>query len=357
MSEEPDFPAVSPESGEGSGQREEPSLGNPFSLPEVRSWWKQWDPLARPEGPADWFESADEMPAFDPESCDFDPANAWWLAELCRIAYTPDAKEAPRPLFRDRPTRHRSLQDRTPFREILNLHKTANHVALYSLEGRPGRVLCFRGTTRFRQWLMNLNALPISWDRANDPACDTEDRVYVHQGFRLLFDRLWPLVEPHLQETEDEPLVITGHSLGGAFATLAAAVSPVRPRSLTTFGSPRVGNLAFASRLDGIPIHRVVNHQDVVGLVPTLDAKLGHRDFRHAGNLVLLGDLPGSVQLLPGPEDPRDPAWAMPSPADLLRASMGKSEIPAWAKDHAPRHYAEKLRALARESPVSDPSD
>ena len=318
----------------------------PSFLQEARRWIGRWDPVAHPEGPSDWFSAADSLPPFDPGGTAFDPVNAWWLAELCRIVYTPDAKEAPRPIYRDRPARHGFLEERTPFREILNLHKTANHVALYHLEDRPGQVLCFRGTTRVRQWLMNLTALPVSWDRLDSPARETASKVYVHQGFQLLFERLWPLVEPHLQPDRG-PLVFTGHSLGGAFATMAAAASPVRPDLLVTFGSPRVGNPAFVDCLDGIPIHRIVNHHDIVSLVPALDPKLGERDFRHAGDLAFLGKLPGTFHAVSGPENPESPEWESPAPAQLLKASLGQKDPPDWAIDHAPANYAAKLRALA----------
>lgn len=326
--------------------RNRPENEWPSFLREARRWIGHWDPIAHPEGSPDWFAAAKSLPPFDPGATTFDPANAWWLAELCRIVYTPDAKETPRPIYRDRPSRHGFLEERTPFREILNLHKTANHIALYALDDRPGQVLCFRGTTRVRQWLMNLTALPVSWNRLTTRNRGLPSTVYVHQGFQLLFERFWPLVEPHLDPGRG-PLVFTGHSLGAAFATMAAAASPVRPDLLVTFGSPRVGNPAFVSCLDDIPIHRIVNHQDIVSLVPTLDPKLGDRDFRHAGDLAFLGKLPGSFHSVAGPEDPCLPEWEAPAPAQLLRASLGRKDPPKWAVDHAPANYAAKLLALA----------
>lgn len=63
---------------------------------------------------------------------------------------------------------------------------------------------------------------------------------------------------------------ITGHSLGGAMGTLCfadlASKFPRLALALHTFGSPRVGNPAFGTYLDGLDgqIWRVVHKRDVV---------------------------------------------------------------------------------------------
>ncbi len=314
----------------------------PF-LEDTLEWRERWEPVLKPEGPPDWFAGADSLPAFDPEATAFSPANAWWLSELCRIAYTPDEKEADRPWHRDKPSRHEFLEERTPFREVLNLHKTGNHASLYRIEGSDGHVLCFRGTNKLRQWLMNLTALPAKWSPGEG---DQSSGRHVHQGFLILFDRVWPLIEPSLLEA-DGPLLFTGHSLGAAFATLAAAAFSKEIASLTTFGSPRVGNAAFVESLTDLPMHRIVHHHDLVTLLPQRDPRLGERDFRHAGDLIYLGEEPGMIHRQQGPESPGHPDWEPPNPLDFLRSSFGSSEPPECILDHAPATYSTKLRALA----------
>ncbi|MCB1230128.1 MAG: lipase family protein [Verrucomicrobiae bacterium] len=283
------------------------------------------------------------MPPFDPSISTFSPTNAWWLSELCRIAYTPDGKEAGRFWHRDKPSRHDYLDRHTPFREVLNLHKTGNHVSLYRLADREGAVLCFRGTSKLRQWLMNLTALPATWTRASE----TDRGICVHQGFQILFNRVWPLIEPSLVDLGG-PLILTGHSLGGAFATLAAVAFSGSVTSLVTFGSPRVGNEAFVQQLAGLPIQRIVNHHDIVPLLPQRDEKLGERDFRHAGDLYYLGQEIRVLHAQSGPEISGDPAWEPVDPLDFLRQSLGRPEPPECLLDHAPTAYSEKLRALAK---------
>ncbi|MBL4845162.1 MAG: lipase family protein [Planctomycetes bacterium] len=65
----------------------------------------------------------------------------------------------------------------------------------------------------------------------------------VHGGFKAAFDSIWPDVEQYLK-TAPSDVWFTGHSLGGAVATLAAARHGSSAR-LYTYGSPRVGTPAF----------------------------------------------------------------------------------------------------------------
>jgi len=61
----------------------------------------------------------------------------------------------------------------------------------------------------------------------------------VHSGFYNHLEKVWDFVP---EEEETNPIVFTGHSLGGAMATLAC--SRVKSTAVT-FGSPRVGNLSL----------------------------------------------------------------------------------------------------------------
>ena len=92
-----------------------------------------------------------------------------------------------------------------------------------------------------------------------------------------------------LQAHSTASLFVTGHSLGGALATLAALdiklnVSPNVRITLYTYGQPRVGNEKLSdlifSKLDGKYI-RVTHYDDTVAHVPPLVSY-----FKHAGNEV-----------------------------------------------------------------------
>lgn len=66
-------------------------------------------------------------------------------------------------------------------------------------------------------------------------------------------------------------VVATGHSLGAAIATLAAADlrSQGIPVTLYTYGSPMVGNDAFATSVSKSgPTYRVTHAKDIVPMLP-----------------------------------------------------------------------------------------
>jgi hypothetical protein len=80
-----------------------------------------------------------------------------------------------------------------------------------------------------------------------------------------------------IKNNKNNKLFLTGHSLGGAAATLAGArllSSGINPDQIEviTFGAPAVGNAAFAAKFnDTLHLTRVVNSGDVVtGLLQTL---------------------------------------------------------------------------------------
>jgi hypothetical protein len=112
---------------------------------------------------------------------------------------------------------------------------------------------------------------------------------------------------------------ITGHSLGGALATLMSARLlraideglRVRLAGLVTFGSPRVGDRHFAAAFrharqrHGVRAIRVRHQNDAVTEVPPV--VLG---YHHVGQLVHLeGD---AMTVAPA----REPALALPNVAD-----------------------------------------
>jgi len=79
-------------------------------------------------------------------------------------------------------------------------------------------------------------------------------------------------------------IVVTGHSLGGAMAVLAALDLKVQHGKvdyLYTYGQPRVGNQAFADYLQAqVPAtYRVINYADTVPHVPP-----SAFSFKHGGH-------------------------------------------------------------------------
>lgn len=120
-------------------------------------------------------------------------------------------------------------------------------------------VLAFRGTEsdKFEDLLSDGKTHQKEWP--NSPGC------LVHAGFAdgwdPVSDRVTSLFENH-----EGMLLMTGHSLGAALATLAAIV--VRPTKLITFGSPRVGNENLCALLAGVEVRRFVHCCDLIARIP-----------------------------------------------------------------------------------------
>jgi hypothetical protein len=95
----------------------------------------------------------------------------------------------------------------------------------------------------------------------------------VHRGYREAILDIAHEVKGVLHAPK-RPLYFTGHSLGGALATLASTLPP-GPTATYTFGAPRVGNAAFAASLRHV--FRIVHADDIA---PKYPLPLG---YRHGG--------------------------------------------------------------------------
>lgn len=219
-----------------------------------------WDDLLRP-GDASRFFSRDPVPAFDASSTTYSSANAWWLAELSRLAYRHDGvgSKTCRDFLRE-----------AGFAEVAFFSaRVTGTGALLAINPAPNAyaVLSFRGTEqKIQDFLHDADTWPV-------PAFGGSVRV--HRGFKRALNSVWTPIAAALDGI-DCPVFYTGHSLGAALATLAAARRP--PRAVYAYGSPRVGDSRFVAMLRDVPVFRIVYGSDVVATVP-----LESFGFRHAG--------------------------------------------------------------------------
>ena len=106
----------------------------------------------------------------------------------------------------------------------------------------------------------------------------------IHQGFKEEVDKIYPLVENLVDKiTKGKKIWATGHSLGGAMATILAQrlefTGGHDVDTLYTFGSPRAGGPKFRAWCDKHLNHqRFVNNNDVVPCLPTWVR------YRHTGD-------------------------------------------------------------------------
>jgi hypothetical protein len=153
-------------------------------------------------------------------------------------------------------------------------------------------VIAFRGTeqTQWKDLITDLMLVPAGLNPERIGG-DFKQEVQVHSGFLGAYDsvrtRIISLirlaigcVDDHSEFIHKWQIYVTGHSLGGALATLLAlelSSNQLAKRgaisiTMYNFGSPRVGNKRFADVYNEKvkDSWRVVNHRDIIPTIPRL---------------------------------------------------------------------------------------
>jgi len=194
-------------------------------------------------------------------------ARALLFAELSMIAYF-------------KPEQTKKAAKRLGFSKTVFYDNDGSQAYVFSNEANI--VIAFRGTEP-NEW----NDVKADLDAAKALA-ETVGRV--HRGFKKEVDDLWPQLKDILVSNKNnlaKNLWFTGHSLGGAMASICAgrcllsSIDTV-PEQVHTFGSPRVGTKRYINYAK-IDYYRWVNNNDIVTRTPP--AWLG---YRHSGKEMYL---------------------------------------------------------------------
>jgi len=218
-----------------------------------------------------------------------DPRNAQALAVASDLAYLPEAEGV------------------EAFRAQLGMEAkflTAGNTQAYVASNDDHIVVAFRGTEMPNVWdglkdclltdAANLLIVP-EGDLGTDFAAAGVGARW-HLGFIKALASIWDSLTAAVaaeREKKDRPVWITGHSLGGALAVLAAwrfkrKFIPVH--QIYTFGGPMVGSDDAAKAIDkefAGKIFRYVNGPDPVPKLPTIS--LLANEYLHCQNEVALG--------------------------------------------------------------------
>ncbi len=218
-----------------------------------------------------------------------DPRNAVFLAVASELAYMNDEGVG-------------------PFQEQLGLEAklfSVGNTQAWVGTNADHVVVAFRGTEAptsiegLKDWLLSdaMNLLVLPEGRLGTDFAAAGVKARFHLGFMNALADIWDPVHAAVDaelKKEERPLWITGHSLGGALAMLAAWVFKrrfINVHQIYTYGAPMIGNAvaseAFNQAFPG-KVFRYVNMTDPVPKLPTVS--LVANDYGHCDQEIALGD-------------------------------------------------------------------
>jgi triacylglycerol lipase len=218
-----------------------------------------------------------------------DARNALILARACELAYYNEPEGPAR------------------FRSELGMDArliSVDNTQVYIVQNDGSIVVAFRGSEApntldgFKDWLLTNanNYLILPEGRAGTDFAAAGVGARFHKGFLEALEMIWaPMVAAvnDAIKTKERPLWITGHSLGGSLALMAAwrlQRSFISIQEIVTFGAPMIGNdvaaKAFEQEFAG-KIYRFVDLEDVVPHLPSVS--LIANAYTHCQNEVGLG--------------------------------------------------------------------
>jgi hypothetical protein len=244
---------------------------------------------------------------------------------------------------------------------FINHDKTGASCAVYRSLEEKLIVVSFRGTCQPIDLITDASIFQLPWVEGEYSDDELASVPKVHVGFRKSLDsisrRLKELILAAVapgDKIKDYDLLVTGHSLGGALATLFTAdiaefgldagrslpqkapseqwwkaiantfmgqkgeegviPNPPRPNSIRmyNFGSPRVGDSIFAEKFERLmeegriqQAYRIVNAQDIIARVPRPMLNI---DYEHCGRTVLIEEPMTNISA-PVDGDPLHALW------------------------------------------------
>ena len=205
-----------------------------------------------------------------------DAGNAYWMARLAKAVYM-KADNSTRP--DEEGILQELKQDDDGFLAVTGFDNKSSQAAL--VEHNAYICMAFRGTDELTDWLDNIDVVSTEQFFGD-----------FHRGFWESVEDIWqPMLEKYeaLQGENNRPLFITGHSLGGAMATVAAAklLHEDKPVSCVyTFGQPRTmkqdASRVFNSTCK-TKFFRFHNNNDIVTRIPAWLA-----GYRHVGTCLYI---------------------------------------------------------------------
>jgi hypothetical protein len=174
--------------------------------------------------------------------------------------------------------------------ELMSPHKLRKEIELsYDKSGSAFSVIwstkdtlfiIFRGTQNLDDWYSNLSYQQKQYNPSSLITTSQSSLSFigggssVHNGFYTIYNKIRKDIIDKISElnpNKDKNIVISGHSLGAAVATLCAVDfhSLGYTKSVAyVFASPRMGNEKFSFLVKNISLYSIINSLDVVPTIP-----------------------------------------------------------------------------------------
>ncbi len=279
-----------------------------------------------------------------------DPRNAAALALASDLAYLPESEGA------------------AAFRDQLGMEArliSMGNTQVYIAANDEHIIAAFRGTEAptaidgLKDWLLTdaANLLIVPEGRLGTDLAAAGVGARFHQGFVRAIGDIW---EPLLELIEEErkkdkrPIWLTGHSLGGALALLAAWLLRrkfIAIHQLYSFGGPMIGNDEVAkvfAREFPDKIFRYVNSPDPIPKLPTISLIANH--YAHCGPETLLGAVAETASAVAETAIDLFKQWAVKAVDGVLNATLIDdlwNAIKQRIDAHAMTNYQKLVAALS----------
>ena len=302
----------------GQNQPQATSLSGKKEIPRIT-----FKNLSPPYKDHDYFQGGQKY-GFRFNATSFNLINAWWLAEASALVYSGEDF-----------VNSRFSAAGLPEVKFFTNQSTQCYVA----SNDRFAIVAFRGSEIWKKKEKTDLNEEVSDLKTNIDIrlTDWEQGGKVHRGFKEALDEIWPDLLPYIRKIQGKgcKIWITGHSLGGALATLCAGRYG-NVQGVYTFGSPKVGDEAFKDNFD-VKMYRFVNNYDIVSRVPPW------YPFVHVGVLKFI-DGNGIIRdTIPENElptnQPRDEAYGQANASQSKKNSFN-GFVPAPFRDHVPLLYA-----------------
>ncbi|KAH9484947.1 putative feruloyl esterase A [Psilocybe cubensis] len=180
-------------------------------------------------------------------------------------------------------------------------------------DSRKEIVIAFRGTGELKDAFVDLQIImkPLQITGLTTSVSGAQAHTGFQYAYNVAASTVLKTVKAQAAAYPTYTIVVTGHSLGGAVAALAAvsikaAVNPKAGLKLYTYGQPRTGNAAFATYVENtIGVNNIFRAVHTYDGVPTILFKeLGYRHFATEYWQYQESPSPANVKKCSGGDDP-----------------------------------------------------